>query len=65
MRIRMGTTEGKFGPVFVIVAFAVVGVMWILFASSFFVGAAFIALSPGCLVYETVKASQDLKRPRP
>jgi len=65
MCIHMGTTEGKSGPVFVIVAFAVVGIMWIVFANSFFVGAAFIALSLGYLVYVIVKERQELKRPRP
>ena len=65
MGIQMEKRGSTSGSTFVIVAFAAVGVMWIVFANSHFVGAAFIALSLGNLVYVIVKERQELKRPRP
>jgi EamA domain-containing membrane protein RarD len=43
----------------VIVAFAVVGVLWMVLANSYLVGAAFIALAVGYAIYMVKKAHQD------
>ncbi|MDY7543370.1 MULTISPECIES: hypothetical protein [unclassified Cryobacterium] len=64
MGIRMEKRGSDSGPGFVIVAFAVIGVMWIVFANSYFVGTAFIAVSLGYLIYVIVQARRVLKETR-
>lgn len=49
----------KSGSIFVIVAFAVVGVLSMVLANSYLVGAAFIALAVGYAIYMVKKAHQD------
>jgi membrane protein implicated in regulation of membrane protease activity len=61
MGIQMEKRGSTSGSTFVIVAFAAVGVMWIVFANSYFVGAAFIALSLGYLIYVLVQSRRVLK----
>ncbi|TFD33824.1 hypothetical protein [Cryobacterium cryoconiti] len=47
------------GSIFVIVAFAAVGVLWMVLANSYLVGAAFIALAVGYAIYLVKKDHQD------